>query len=67
MCEFCQLKFRPVNINGVSKLKKFNGYTIDFRLQQFRKVIYGKEFKFIEFGSPKGIKLLEKMHRVATK
>jgi len=41
------------------KLPDFKGYTIDFRLRQFRKVSL-EEFKleFIDFDSKKGINLL---------
>ena len=45
------------------KLPEFNGYTVDFRLGEFRKIIYGKSIKFIDFESDKGRKLLQKMER----
>lgn len=45
------------------KLPEFNGYTIDFRLREFRKVIYGKNIEFIPFESRKGKKLLRKIER----
>jgi hypothetical protein len=71
ICELCRLAYEPKEINGVRKLKEFKGYTVDLRVQQFRKIIYGKTFgerlEFIEFNSPKGKKLLAQMHREVTK
>ncbi len=40
------------------KLDEFKGYTVDFRLHEFRKLIYGKHCEFVPFHSPKGRKLL---------
>jgi hypothetical protein len=57
-------------INGVRKLREFKGYTVDLRLQQFRKVIHheeGPSLEFIEFASPKGKKLLAQMHEKVTR
>lgn len=45
------------------KLPEFDGYTVDFRLREFRKVIYGRSIEFIPFESAKGKKLLRKMER----
>jgi hypothetical protein len=45
------------------RLPEFKGYTIDFRLREFRKVVYGKSIQFIDFESEKGMKLLQKMER----
>ena len=45
------------------RLPEFNGYTVDFRLKEFRKVVYGKSIEFIPFESKKGKKLLRKMKR----
>jgi hypothetical protein len=45
------------------RLPEFNGYTIDFRLREFRKVKYGKSIEFIPFESRKGKKLLQKIER----
>lgn len=45
------------------KLPEFNGYTIDFRLREFRKIEYGKSIEFIPFDSKKGIKLLRKIKK----
>jgi len=45
------------------KLPEFKGYTVDFRLREFRRVVYGKSIEFIPFESRKGRKLLRKMER----
>ena len=41
-----------------TKLPVFQGYTMDIRLQEFRKLIYGKKFEIIPFNSSKGIDLI---------
>ena len=66
ICELCQQAYEPEEINGVRKLKEFQGYTVDLRLQQFRKMELGKLPQFIEFGSVKGKKLLSLMHEQVT-
>ena len=45
----------------VRELPKFKGYTVDDRLQEFRKAEYGKSLEFIPFDSPKGQELLSEM------
>ncbi len=45
------------------KLPEFKGYTVDFRLREFRKVVYGKSIEFVGFQSKKGKMLLQKMER----
>jgi hypothetical protein len=40
------------------KLPVFQGYTIDVRLLEFRKLIYGEKFEIIPFNSSKGIDLI---------
>jgi hypothetical protein len=67
ICELCQRAFEPEEINGVRKLKEFKGYTVDLRLQQFRKMELGKQLDFIDFNSPKGRKLLAQMHERVTR
>ncbi len=67
ICEFCQRAYEPEMINGVRKLKEFQGFTVDLRLQQFRKMEYGKQPQFIEFASLKGKKLLAQMHERVTR
>lgn len=67
ICELCQLAYQPETINGVRTLKKFKGYTVDLRLQQFRKSVYRKSLAFIPFSSPKGKKLLAQMHEEVTR
>jgi hypothetical protein len=62
--------YEPEEIKGVRMLKKFEGYTVDLRLQQFRKVAFEsfEDIEFIEFGSSYGQTLLRKMHAsVSTK
>ena len=70
ICELCQQAYEPEEVNGVRKLKAFKGYTVDLRLQQFRKIVYGKTFgerlDFIPFTSPEGKKLLAQMHQRVT-
>jgi hypothetical protein len=67
LCELCQLAYEPEEVvpGGIRKLKTFNGYTVDLRLHEFRKVPYGKLPEFIEFTSTKGQKLLAQMHEEA--
>ena len=67
ICELCQRAYEPEEINGVRKLKEFQGYTVDMRLQQFRKMEYGKQPQFIEFASDEGRKLLSQMHEAVTR
>ena len=67
MCELCQLAYEPEEVvpGGIRKLKTFNGYTVDLRLQEFRKVPYDDLPEFIAFTSTKGQKLLAQMHEEA--
>ena len=71
ICELCQQAYEPEEVNGVRKLKTFKGYTVDLDLQQFRKIVYGKIFgerlDFVQFSSPKGLKLLDLMHEEVTR
>lgn len=62
MCDDCLMAYEPEEIEGVRRLKAFNGYTIDLRLRQFRKANRGEELEFIEFDSEEGQVLLQKMH-----
>lgn len=63
MCTKCLDLFAPVIINGVGILKGFQGYTVDLRLQHFRKVEIGEPIEFISFSSNKGKNLLHEMHK----
>jgi len=67
LCELCREAYEPEEVvpGGIRKLKTFNGYTVDLRLQEFRKVPYGKLPEFIAFTSTKGQKLLAQMHEEA--
>ncbi len=39
-------------------LPTYKGYTVDMRLKEFRKAVWGKEIEFIPFDSVKGQKLI---------
>lgn len=62
ICDVCLKTYEPEEIDGMRRLKVFNGYTIDLRLKQFRKANIGEELEFIEFDSKEGQELLQKMH-----
>lgn len=66
LCELCRRAYEPEEIHGVRKLKAFQGFTVDLRLRQFRKVEYGKQLDFIDFDSKEGRKLLALMHEAVT-
>lgn len=61
-CSKCLATYSPEEINGIRVLKVFKGYTIDIRLQQFRKVPLDDLSEFIEFDSEEGQALQEEMH-----
>ena len=69
ICELCLRAYEPeeeeLAEGGVRRLKTFEGYTVDLRLQQFRRVIRheeGPSMETIAFASPKGRALLAQMH-----
>lgn len=66
-CWMCEGVFGPKEINGVRELQIFKGYTVDFKLRQFRKIPLDEWPEFIEFDSPEGEKLCYEMHEEATK
>jgi hypothetical protein len=66
ICELCREFYKPRMSFGVWQLHVFKGHTVDFRLQQFRKMEFGKRPEFIEFASPKGRALLAQMHEEVT-
>ena len=67
ICELCQLAYEPETMkHGGRKLKEFKGYTVDLRLQEFRKMELGKLPQFIEFASLEGRALLSKVHEEVT-
>jgi hypothetical protein len=41
------------------QLPTFKGYAVDFKLQEFRKAVYGKALEFIPFSSLKGESLMK--------
>ncbi len=48
---------------GPFQLPTFDGFTVDARLKQFRKVIPSHEIEFIEFDSQRGRELLSEMRK----
>lgn len=67
ICELCQEAYEADELStGVKVLKTFHGYTVDVRLQEFRKMEYGKQSQFIPFGSIAGERLLALMHEEVT-
>ena len=46
-------------------LPTFKGYTVDLRLQEFRRVISDKTLEFIPFHTPEGEKLFEELELFA--
>ena len=64
-CWMCEGVFGPKEINGVRELQTFKGYTVDFKLRQFRKVPLDALPEFIEFDSPEGQELCAEMHEEA--
>jgi len=49
--------------NKVVKLPTIKGYTVDYKLREFRKMEYGKMPIFISFDSPKGEKLFNELDK----
>jgi len=45
------------------QLPTFRGYTVDFRLREFRKAIPDECLEFVAFDSTKGKKLLKQMRK----
>lgn len=64
-CLLCESVFGSREINGVRQLQTFKGYTVDFRLQEFRKIPRDALPEFIDFDSPEGILLCAEMHAAA--
>lgn len=64
-CWMCECVFGPQETDGVGLLLTFNGYTVDFRLKQFRKVPVDALPELIDFDSPEGIQLCAAMHEAA--
>jgi hypothetical protein len=65
ICELFQRVYAPDLIQGVRQLAVFNGYTVDIRLQEFRKVVEGEGLVFVPFTSSKGQQLLKQMYDAA--
>ncbi|WP_433206787.1 hypothetical protein ACQP1G_20695 [Nocardia sp. CA-107356] len=66
ICHRCEFAFKPIQESGVAMLREFEGYTVDLRLQQFRRAVPGEWLTFIDFDEPKGQELLKKMHAYVT-
>ena len=67
ICELCQEAYEADELStGVKVLKTFHGYTVDLRLQEFRKMEYGEQPQFIPFRSKAGEKLLTLLHEEVT-
>lgn len=64
-CANCESVFGPREVDGIRELQTFKGYTVDFKLREFRKVRRDGELKFIDFDSPKGRQLQKHMHNAA--
>ena len=64
ICVLCKSRYEPEEtVYGPRLLKEFDDYTVDVRLEQFRKVKPNHgTVEFIDFDSPKGQRLLQKMH-----
>lgn len=43
----------------VNELPVFKGYTVDYRLREFRLMNYPDKSEFISFQSPQGFKMLQ--------
>jgi hypothetical protein len=50
---------------SVAILPTFKGYTVDLRLQEFRRAISDNTLEFMPFLSPEGEKLWEELERFA--
>ena len=67
-CFICESVYGPKDLTaGVRQLQTFQGYTVDFRLQQFRKIPVDALPEFIDFDSSEGEKLCYEMHEEAVK
>ena len=66
-CWLCDCVYGTKDRNGVGHLQTFQGYTVDFRLKQFRKVTVDALPEFIDFDSPEGQQLCTAMHDAAIK
>jgi hypothetical protein len=67
-CWICESVFGPKAISaGARQLQTFRGYTVDFRLREFRNMPRDDVTEFIGFDSPEGIKPCSEMHEEAIK
>ena len=47
----------------VNQLPTFKGYTVDYRLREFRLMNFPDKSEFISFQSPQGYKMLQEFER----
>lgn len=64
-CWICEGVFGTKEIDGIGHLQTFKGYTVDFKLKEFRKIPPDALSEFIDFDSPTGEKLCYEMHEEA--
>ena len=63
---FCTLEpDDPKGDDGIYQLPTFKGYTVDMRLNEFRKANSGENIEFVPFDSPKGKELLGRLKTFA--
>lgn len=66
-CWMCEGVLGTKEIDGIGHLQTFKGYTVDFRLREFRKVPFDALPEFIDFDSPEGEELCYEMHEEAVR
>lgn len=59
--EACLALIYPRLLGKVGILPVFEGYTVDVRLHQFRRILKDQCPEFIEFSSPEGEALLQRL------
>lgn len=64
-CRICEMVFCKKGIDVPGGLQTFDGYTVDFRLKQFRKVEPDGFIEFVDFDSEKGQQIETRMHRAS--
>jgi hypothetical protein len=58
---------RELTPGGVRMLQTFKGYTVDFRLREFRKIPTNGLPEFIDFRSNEGADLVDEMYDAAVR
>jgi hypothetical protein len=62
-CALCRQAYQSRKVQGVWVLPRFEEYTVDLRLQEFRTVSASDGLSIVPFESTKGRTLLERMHQ----